>query len=235
MLLKIAQEGGSLRWFIIFGHLACVAFCQDVFRWQKIDVTGLSPKPRKDVAIGFDAARNSLTIFGGRSGMETFSDTWTMDILSRNWTRINDTMDGNGLMVPGASYGMAFGTDKDTLVVAFGRNGGATKTAAKIYKYNFSSNMWNSTDVSFGSPTNRFQSKGSVINGNLHASHGQGDSDLLSDSFRLNLLSNGWEKIHNDINQYNPVLPHARYAHGLAALPNNRLLVYGGCLRYVMF
>lgn len=236
MLLERVQEGSSLlRVFIIFGYLTNAALSQDIFRWQKIDVTGLSPKPRKDVAIAFDTARNSLTVFGGRSGVEIFSDTWTIDLLSKNWTRVNDSLDGNGLLVPGENYGMAFGTDKDTLVVAFGRNAGATSTAKKIYKYNFSSRIWNSTDASFGNPTKRFQSKASVINGNLYTTHGHGDSDLLSDSYRLNLNSNGWEKIHNEINQYNPVLPHSRYGHGLAALPDNRLLVYGGCLRYVIF
>ena len=225
------QAGASLLVIFIVGHLVNVTSSQETLRWQKIDAQGVAPKPRKDGAIGFDTTTNSLTIFGGRSDSEIFSDTWNLDILSKVWTRVNDSLDSAGFLVPGPKFAMAYGTDNNTLVVAFGKHGGETSSSQAFYTYDFRLQRWNSTDTSSGNPSKRFQAKGSVIKGYFYTSHGHGDSDLQSDSYRLNLKSKRWEKIHDKINQYNPVLPHARYGHGLVSLTNNQLLLYGGCLR----
>jgi len=153
-----------------------------------------------------------------------------LDISSRNWTKVNDSFDATGLLVPGPRFGMIYGTTKYAMIVAFGKDGRASSPSNRIFMYDFSSMKWNSSAISSGNPAKRFHSKGSVINDFLYTSHGFGDSDLLSDTQRLSLKRYGWEKIHKNINQYNPILPHARYGHGLVALPNNRMLIYGGCL-----
>ena len=227
-------QGASIILAVLttLGHIKHASLHQHSLRWQKIDVKGISPNPRQDVAMGFDAARNRVTVYGGRSSVETFSDTWILDIANKNWTRINDTLDDNGALVPGPKYGAIYETDGNDLVVAFGTNGGKLGASNKIYRFEFNSTKWISIDTTSGNPAERFQSKGTMINRYLYVSHGQGDSDLLSDAQRLNLNTKGWQRIHDDANQYNPDLPHARYGHGLTSLLNNQLLLYGGCLRY---
>lgn len=43
-----------------------------------------------------------------------------------------------------------------------------------------------------------------------------------------------WEKVDDGVglNQYDPLLPHARYMHTGAPLSENRFVIFGGCARY---
>lgn len=45
-----------------------------------------------------------------------------------------------------------------------------------------------------------------------------------------------WEKVDDGVgaNQYNPLLPHARYMHTGTPVSANRFVLFGGCARYTM-
>lgn len=227
----LLQTNSCLR-YLIFGCCTIAILSQDVLRWRRLDITGSSPKPRKDAAIGFDASRNKITIFGGRGNHGTFSDTWNLDIANQKWLKANDTLDRLGVPVPGPMYGAVYGANGASLFVTFGRNRDTISGAGKVYRYDFNSTKWSLVETMSGNPAKRFATKGVIVDNYLYASHGLGESDLLSDGQRLNLKRKRWEKIHDEINQYNPVSPHARYAHGMVALSGKQLLMFGGCLRY---
>ena len=64
--------------------LLIIPLADGAIRWLKIgDLTsnGMWPAPRKDFAIGYDASRRFLVIFGGEGSRgEPLSDTWIFDL-----------------------------------------------------------------------------------------------------------------------------------------------------------
>lgn len=220
----------SLLFLIILS--AQLAVSQNVLQWEKLNIVGSSPKARMDSVIGFDSSRNRVIVFGGRSSAEVFADTWILDISTRQWIKANDTL-VNSLTIPGPRYGATFGTHKDRLIVAFGK--GATKSAVsnEVYSFDYNSTTWSLVATNNANPGKRHFAAGGVTGDNLFATHGYDESSLKSDLYKLDLKSSRWEKLHDEVNQYSPVLPHARYLHGGAVLPGNKMLIFGGCLRYL--
>eukprot|EP00112_Aurelia_sp_Birch-Aquarium-sp1_P010575 Seg2253.7 transcript_id=Seg2253.7/GoldUCD/mRNA.D3Y31 product="Cytochrome b561 DM13 and DOMON domain-containing protein" protein_id=Seg2253.7/GoldUCD/D3Y31 len=217
----------SLLFLIILS--AQLAVSQNVLQWEKLNIVGSSPKARMDSVIGFDSSRNRVIVFGGRSSAEVFADTWILDISTRQWIKANDTL-VNSLTIPGPRYGATFGTHKDRLIVAFGK--GATKSAVsnEVYSFDYNSTTWSLVATNNANPSKRHFAAGGVTGDNLFATHGYDESSLKSDLYKLDLKSSRWEKLHDEVNQYSPVLPHARYLHGGAVLPGNKMLIFGGCL-----
>ena len=205
---------------------------QNVLQWEKLNTAGPAPKARMDSTIGFDSLRNRIVVFGGRSNSEVFSDTWILDISAQRWMKVNDTL-VNTLPIPGPRYGTTFGTHKDRLIVAFGK--GTTNSAVfnEVHSFDYNTTTWSLVATINTSPGKRHFAAGGVTGDYLFATHGYDVSSLQSDLHKLDLINSRWEKLHDDVNQYSPVLPHARYLHGGAVLPGNKLLIFGGCLRYL--
>ena len=221
-----------LSFLLLITLSAQSASAQNVLQWESINMAGSSPEARMDSAIGFDSLRNRIVVVGGRSSSEVFSDTWILDISARRWMKVNDTL-VNTLPIPGPRYGTTFGTHKDRLIVAFGKGTTNSAVSNEVYSFDYNTTTWSLVATINTSPGKRHFAAGGVTGGYLFATHGYAVSSLQSDLHKLDLSNSRWEKLHDDVNQYSPVLPHARYLHGGAALPGNKLLIFGGCLRYL--
>ncbi|XP_065051318.1 uncharacterized protein LOC135680994 [Rhopilema esculentum] len=206
--------------------------CENKLRWEKLSLNGTGPEPnaRKDAALAFDPKRSTVVLFGGRSKSEVYSDTWLFDLKQKSWKWVNDTVIDLEI-IPGPRFGTVHGTDGDRFIIAFGSRDFSNSLSNEVFQYDFNSSKWSRVWVKTGDPDSRFLANGGVFNGSLFVSHGYGISGILSDVEKLDFRRQTWETLHECVNQYNPVLPHARYAQSSVLLPDRKILMFGGCLR----
>ena len=112
-----------MNWLLLVSSccLFIVAHAQDVLQWEKIipssNVT--APSGRRDSSIGYDAKRNRLVIFGGRSGPSQFADTWRFDLTNKTWSLVPPTTVG-GNTVPEKRFTIVFGSWNDSFYISTG-------------------------------------------------------------------------------------------------------------------
>ncbi|GMV39108.1 MAG: hypothetical protein AMXMBFR64_08240 [Myxococcales bacterium] len=95
------------------------------FRWRKLDVEGAPPTHREGAALGFDAVRDRVLVFGGYEypappGCPYRQDTWELRFWPvPAWTKI----DGGSVIPRARSYGSGdFDPATDSLLVFGGAN-----------------------------------------------------------------------------------------------------------------
>lgn len=209
-------------------------------KWRLISAKNESdefPAPRRDSSIGFDRTRNQLVIFGGR-GSENFDDTWTFDLGTGKWTKVNVSTNG-GVNIPERRFSMVYGTEGDYFYVATGEFSGDSDSPRRffndIFRYKFSTQKWTRLGKdSAVKPEERYGSAGGIfddgkgVNG-FYITHGFSGT-RYSNTFKFNFAKDVWEKKFSGSNNYNPKYPHARCLHSGTVTNPDELVMYGGCL-----
>ncbi len=195
-------------------------------RWKRLILEGSAPPHRRDCAIGYNSKDDKIILYGGRSDSTVLSDTWILNYSNQSWHQVPNA--GN---IPPGIYGGIYGNSNQGFGIGFGR--GASKNAIfnDIYTFNYNTSKWSLVAVKGEKPKQRYFAAGGVQGDRVFLSHGRGQSELFSDTWSLHLANPQWKMDHDDVNQYAPNLPHARYGQSGVVLPNNRLLIFGGCLR----
>jgi Galactose oxidase, central domain len=89
-------------------------------RWLWTQKEDIGPSPRQDAAMAYEAARQRVVLFGGRSSEGYFNDTWEWD--GDAWTQVAD-------MGPSVrrSCGMTYDESRQRLVLFGGEVMGSTQ------------------------------------------------------------------------------------------------------------
>lgn len=133
------------------------------------------------MAIGFDAPRHRVVVFGGTGPRD---DTWAYDLLTNAWTQLNTAA---GAVKPPARFSMVFGTDhaRHRLMIAAGE--GADRTFFNdAWSFDFATELWAPLNPSGDAPPVRYGAAGGVANGGdgtLWVSHGFYGLTRLSDTY----------------------------------------------------
>jgi hypothetical protein len=85
--------------------------------------TGTAPDPRRGHRMIYDAARHRVVLFGGEriSDGTPLGDQWEYDGAAGTWTRLEPAISPG----PRSGFGMAYDTDRQTIVLHGGRRGTA--------------------------------------------------------------------------------------------------------------
>ncbi|XP_021360756.1 kelch domain-containing protein 4-like isoform X1 [Mizuhopecten yessoensis] len=209
--------------------------------WQEIASPVLSPDPRRDAGLGYDASRNQLVLFGGRPG--TKDDTWIFNISSGTWRSVNT------ITHPAARFSFVSGLQGDYFYVSMGegldrlfyndiwRFSLVTETweelPAQKKPDHLSASQWDEKTMAT-MPEARYGAAGGI--------HSQGSSLFVHqgfstrryfDTFSYNVLNQSWSAEYcagSVCNPYNPSYPHARCLHAGAMAAPHQLVVFGGCM-----
>ena len=103
---------------------------------QKIDTVG-TPTPRYCGCMAYDSSRDALLLVGGRSFMDSFAETWRLDLNTGGWEQLSEGAGPEGPI--GCS--MAYSVDAD----AFYLFGGANQqqgTLDKTWRFDPETGTW---------------------------------------------------------------------------------------------
>jgi streptogramin lyase len=195
----------------------------DTWQLQNGQWTQLSPSPappaRSGAAMVYDAATNTIVLFGGNYGSHDFNDTWIWNGSTGTWTQaIADGAAGSPLGRRFDSQGMAYDPNTQTVVMF----GGIDHTNAVFYNDTW---VWNGTAwtqmTADTSPSPRRTVLATDPSGNVMLFGGGGSSGALADTWQWN--GTNW-------NQQSPAAsPAARDLHNMVFDPDlNRVVLFGG-------
>jgi len=188
---------------------------------------------RRDAGIGYDPSRNNIIIFGGR-GSSTFDDTWTFNLNSKTWTKINKTRDKNGNVIPENRFSMVYGSKGQYFYVSTGEGklNGERAFYNDINRFDFSTQKWEKLEPKTSlRPEKRYGSGGGVYpTGNgLYVTHGF-TGERYSNTYKFVFETQKWQRKFDGTNSYDPRFPHSRCLHSAVMSDVDELVMYGGCL-----
>lgn len=201
-------------------------------KWVELKPSsGPSPSARRDSSIGYDAKRNQIVIFGGRvSGNSGLGDTWVFDLSSKKWTKVADTTDGSGKVIPEKRFSVVFGNQGDFFYVSTGEDGSTYFN--DVNRFNFTSQKWEKLAAKSGvAPEKRYGSGGGVwpaTGDGLYITHGF-SGVRYSNTFKFRFDTQVWEKKFNGAGS-DPNLPLKRCLHATTMFDKNQFVLYGGCI-----
>eukprot|EP00051_Salpingoeca_urceolata_P003091 m.55113 g.55113 ORF g.55113 m.55113 type:complete len:565 (+) comp12506_c0_seq3:185-1879(+) len=196
------------------------------FSWQQLNPAGTLPPARANPGLAFDDGGSRLFVFGGQGAAGVLNDTWSYSFQSNSWTELSPTV------VPPARQQMVAGPRPDGFAVAAGV-GQQSQPFNDVWQFDAGANTWTQLDqASPHHPEPRFGGAGGIFDptSNLYLSHGKGDDDLFSDTWRFDFDTNEWRKIHGSVRSLSPRSPHARFNCGSAMTGAESFVMYGGCL-----
>ena len=246
MLSRSPREGTSIVMQLTLKALllaVLVTYTSQELAWEKLSIRGASITARRDPAIGYNAVDDTIYIFGGKvvENDKPLDDMQTLQMSSKVWKQISATPRS---CAPNARYGTVFGSRGDYMYIATGE--GIVTNAANqkertifndIWRFKFSDKRWSqlsSGDVNLAA---RHSAAGGIHekDSTFYVSHGMGDDELFSHSYTYNTAkpsdTAGWEEVHSGTNSYDPRFPHSRAKQSSVVISNNKLLLFGGCLR----
>uniref|UniRef100_A0A7R9V5Q3 Uncharacterized protein n=1 Tax=Chlamydomonas euryale TaxID=1486919 RepID=A0A7R9V5Q3_9CHLO len=106
------------------------------------------------------------------------------------------------------------------------------RLATAVYTFSLYQRTWQLLSTTGDQPSPRYGVAGGIFPGTpfLYISHGL-DQSRYSDAYTLNILTKNWEKLHGNINSYEPFQPHTRCLGGGAMATNSTFFMNGGCLQ----
>lgn len=221
----------------MFGALLVLAFVQlssSQLKWEKISpVSGRTPEPRRDSAIGYDSKNDRLIIFGGR-GSSIFDDTWIFDIQTKKWSEVNKT----SVPPPEMRFSMVFGSTSTHFYISTGEKSGKF-FADDIHRFDLSKLEWEKLEPRTSlKPEKRYGSGGGIWRDleagdegdGFYVTHGFKDGQRYSNTLKFDFNKKEWQEKFGGTNSYNPSYPHARCLHAATMTNKDELVMYGGCL-----
>jgi hypothetical protein len=148
----------------------------DVLRWERLEVSGPLPPPRRDHAMVTDGRR--LLVFGGR-GAEEYNDVWSLDIESRTW---EDVTAAGG---PSARFGAnaAYDPSRGVMLVFGGQSG--PDFFDETWAFDPAAGEWSLPAVG-GAPAQRYGSASAMDpSGRFLISHGFTSAGRFDDTWAL--------------------------------------------------
>ena len=116
-------------------------------------------------------------------------------------------------------------------------SGGKSTFYDDLWRFHFPTKKWEELISTGTKPKKRYSASGGIHedDSSFILSHGGNDDDQFSNTFSYDTDQPdlGWEEIHSGTNNYNPIYPHARYQQAGTMSSRNKLLLFGGCLRYM--
>lgn len=203
-------------------------------KWVELKVSsGDLPSGRRDAGIGYDSNGNNIVIFGGR-GSSTFDDTWLFNLNSKTWTKVKETKDATGKVIPENRFSMVYGSRNQYFYVSTGegKSNGERQFYDDINRFDFKSQKWEKLKPKTSlRPEKRYGSGGGVYpTGNgFYVTHGFA-GERFSNTFKFTFETQKWERKFDGTNSYDPRYPHSRCLHSAAMSDVDELVMYGGCL-----
>ncbi|RKP08091.1 hypothetical protein THASP1DRAFT_23860 [Thamnocephalis sphaerospora] len=236
--------------------LPCVVYAAlPQLQWINYDsfVTGDRPPPRYDFAMGYDARRKFVYIFGGRTATgQLLDDTWILDVSAFTWRRPNPTI----TVRPPGRYAAVSGMDqpgdqsRDSFIVALGS--GQAGALDDVWSLDLNNEQWFRVNVTGTGPgavagavggidvRNKDPVQSLVVAGGVAADNGGGIDGTSSvkgtmDAIYAMTLSGNWVRNeffgawHRMALASGSQLPPLRRNVGSAVSGNSRLTIFGGC------
>ena len=239
-----------MKAFIAVVLAAAFAATSAQLRWTRLS-DGDGPGSRQGAAMAYDYVGNRLVIFGGLTNESTYpNDVWTYDVDSGDWSQvINETTTENDAAPPGrqlAYSGIVTVDGTLMLVVVFGIAG--VVEYDDVWVFRLDTYEWTSVTIE-----NMNEAPLTRYGGNFGAVYGSTDSLWMgggftlttslatrySDLYKLVFSSRSsarWEELYGQPssgNQFNPLQPHGRCLQGSAVVEEEKIVLFGGCMRYV--
>jgi hypothetical protein len=186
--------------------------------WSRLDAEG--PEPREDHTWTLDEAGGTAYMFGGRDGGTVFDDTWSFDLATDTWTRLDPRA------APPARFGHeATWVDGVGLVVFAGQQGPDT-FFNDLWAYDPAAATWAQLPASGAVPTARYGSCAAIgPDGRLWISHGfTQEGSRFSDTRAYDFATGTW----TDETPADGPRPVERCLHGCWWTDDGSLALYAG-------
>lgn len=218
----------------LIGHAAA-----SVLRWERLaPADGVSPAPRRDLALGHDAESGRAFLFGGRTTAgRVLDDTHVFDTSARQW------QEATGTPRPAARFSMVSGLiptssaeSGGAFVIAMGE-GSNRRFFNDVWALNLTSLAWAQLRVHGTAPAPRYGASGGIGGPQgrwFVVSHGFA-TQRYDDTFAFDTRSLSWQQIGPA--QQRAARPFARCLHSGAVLPAStgeaaafvETVMFGGC------
>ena len=219
--------------------------CSGQLQWVNLSPTGTSPAPREGHAFGYHHKTRQLIVFGGGVQRGVSDETWLYSLATNTWTQVNT----NGGEVPSPRKYAFSGVIEslDIFVVALGIGAGGAEFG-DIWVFNIANRNWTELNPTGDGISIRYGGYFGVHYSSESRTFWIGSgftltTDLASryiDLYQLTFTSSTeaeWKLVAanpSSGNQFNPLTPHGRCLQASAVVSENVLVMYGGCMRYII-
>ena len=229
----------------VFCCLLSIASAQ--LTWSEIEAGNDDvPAARAGTHMAYDKFGDCLYLFSGSDDRQM----WKFDVASSNWVVVHDGNDTNA-PVPQARkfafYGIVrFGGEfgQSLFIISHGFFGG--DEFDDTWVFNTEANTWSELNATGPNPSTRYGGHYGVFTNNSGEFWMGGGFTFTTslptryiDTYILRFSSNTeatWIRIHDQPsigNQFDPLVPHGRCLHASAVVEEEKMVIWGGCMRYV--
>ena len=224
---------------IVFSLVCLTAYAQ--LSWTEIEAGGELPGARSGAHLVFDRYSDSLYMFGG--GVDNYM--WRFDLATGNWSIDNNS---SGLAPPGRKFAyfglIRYGgiTTGDSLFVI--SHGFGSSEFDDTWVYNIRTKVWAEVSSTGPKPSIRYGGHFGVFNNTVEFWMGGGFTLTTTlatryiDTYILKFTGEtegNWVRVHDQPsigNQFDPLAPHGRCLQGSAVVEEDKIVLWGGCMRY---
>ena len=218
-------------------------------RWRLLDSGDNGPGPRQRGGIAYNHATNTVVVFGGMSNESTLpNDLWAFDVDVGGWIQVHGG--GNETVAPAGrldfNIGIITAQGTTMLVVVFGIGAGSFEYD-DVWAFDFNASEWR--EITIENPSDAPPTR---YGGHFGALYGDTDTLWIGSGFTLTTAlpsryidtykliftsrtTARWEELFGEPsrgNQFNPLQPHGRCLQGSAVVEPEKLVIFGGCMRY---